>query len=112
MNAVINNINLAASRNSVEFAALERDMTTLSRYLDGKIVPNAREKYELRRALIKDIEAFNLNPDGHQAPSPVAVIPGDQVKLFIRHANKIIDHLGGKNSRKIISHLTVDDMIN
>ena len=112
MNAVINNINLAASRNSVEFAALERDMTTLSRYLDGKIVPNEREKYELRRALIKDIEAFNLNPDGHQAPNPVAVIPGDQVKLFIRHANKIIDHLGGKNSRKIISHLTVDDMIN
>ena len=112
MNAIINNINLAASRNSVEFAALERDMTTLSRYLDGKIVPNEREKYELRRALIKDIEAFNLNPDGRVPPNPVAVIPGDEVKLFIRNANKIIDHLGGKNSRKIISHLKVDDMIN
>ena len=97
INQIINSINLAGSENQVAVDFLQGAMQRLIGYLQTEIRPTQNDKYELKRDLIQAISLFEISTGNKE--------------LFIRNVVKVVDQLGGKNTRRIIGILAEDDMI-
>ena len=97
INQIINGINLAGSENQVAVDFLQGAMQRLIGYLQTEIRPTQNDKFELKRDLIQGIAQFDISAGNKE--------------LFIRNVIKVVDQLGGKNTRKIIGILAEDDMI-
>ena len=97
INQIINSINLAGSENQVAVDFLQGAMQRLISYLQTDIRPTQNDKFELKRDLIQAIAQFEISPGNKE--------------LFIRNVIKVVDQLGGKNTRRIIGILAEDDMI-
>ena len=97
INQIINGINLAGSENQVAVDFLQGAMQRLIGYLQTEIKPTQNDKFELKRDLIQGIAQFEISAGNKE--------------LFIRNVIKVVDQLGGKNTRKIIGILAEDDMI-
>jgi hypothetical protein len=72
-------------------------MQRLIAHLQMDIKPTQNQRFELKRDLIQGISQFDIG---------VA-----KKELFARDVIKIVDHMGGKDSRRIISIIAEDDMI-
>ena len=99
INSIINTLNIAAPTDQVAVDALHDAMKKLIGYVQSGIKPTQTERYQLKVDLISCIESFE------------AIIGKDKVETFARNVIKIVDQIGGRDSRKIIGVLATDDMI-
>ncbi len=97
INSIINSINLAGSDDQVAVDFLQSAMQKLISHVQTGIKLTQNERYELKRDLIQGIEQFAISPEHKE--------------IFSRDVIKIVDQLGGRDSRRIISVLAEDDMI-
>ena len=97
VNQIISSVNLAGSDNQIAVDFLQGAMQRLIAHLQMGIRPTQNQRYELKRDLIQGISQFDIG---------VA-----KKELFARDVIKIVDHIGGKDSRRIISIIAEDDMI-
>ena len=98
INQVINLINLRSSEEDPAVQFLRTKMEDLAlrvRNRDLKLTQN--ERFELKRDLIEGVSGFGLEEG--------------EVEIFAKNIIKIVDHIGGKDSRKIIGVVASDDMI-
>lgn len=98
INHIINSINLAGSNNQIAVDFLQGAMQKLISYLQTGIKPTQNQKFELKRDLIQGISQFDIGVE--------------KKEIFSRDVIKVVDQLGGKDSRRIISILAEDNMIN
>jgi hypothetical protein len=97
INGIINSINLAGSDNQVAVDFLQMAMQKLISHVQTGIKPTQNERFEMKRDLIQGINQFD--------------IAAEKKEIFARDVIKIVDQLGGRDGRRIISVLAVDDMI-
>ena len=97
INRIISSINLAGSENQIAVDFLQGAMQRLISYLQLGIKPTQNQRFELKRDLIQGIDQFDIG---------VA-----KKEIFARDVIKVIDHIGGRDSRKIISIIAEDNMI-
>ena len=97
INGVINSINLAGSENQIAVDFLQGAMQKLIAFVQSGVKPTQNQRFELKRDLVQAIDQFNLTPGNRE--------------LFCKNVIKIVDQLGGKDSRRIIGVLAEDDMI-
>ena len=97
INQIINGINLNGTDNQVAVDFLQGAMQRLISYIQTDIKPTQNERYELKRDLIQGISQFDIAPDNKE--------------IFVCDVIKVVDQLGGRDSRKIIATLVEDDMI-
>ena len=97
VNQIISSINLAGSDNQIAVDFLQGAMQRLIAHLQMDIKPTQNQRFDLKRDLIQGISQFDIG---------VA-----KKELFARDVIKIVDHMGGKDSRRIISIIAEDDMI-
>ena len=97
INKIINGINIAGSEDQVAVDFLQGSMHRLISHIQTGIKPTQTERYEMKRDLIEGIQPF-------------AIDDGDK-ELFARNVMKIVDQIGGRDSRKIIGVLAKDNMI-
>ena len=97
INQIINGINLNGNENQIAVDILQSAMKKLINFVQTDIKPTENERYELKRDLIQGISQFNLSVSEHET--------------FIRDVIKVVDQLGGRDSRKIIAILARDNMI-
>ena len=97
INQIINSINLAGSDNQIAIDFLQAAMQKLISHIQTGIRPTQNERFELKRDLIQGIEQFDIG--------------AEKKEIFTRDVIKIVDQLGGRDSRKIISVLAEDNMI-
>ncbi len=98
INQVINLINLRSSESdpAVQFLRTKmEDLANRIRNRDIKLTQN--ERFELKRDLIEG--AMNLQ------------LEAGEFEIFAKNVITIVDHIGGKDSRRIIGVLASDDMI-
>ena len=97
INGVINGINLTGSENQVAVDFLQGAMQKLIAYIQSGVKPTQNERFELKRDLIQAIDQFDITPGNRE--------------LFSKNVIKVVDQLGGKDSRRIIGIVAEDDMI-
>ena len=97
INNIINSINLAGSENQVAVDFLQGAMQRLISHIQTDIKPTQNERYELKRDLIQGIAQFDIG--------------AEKKEIFARDVIRVIDQLGGRDSRRIIGILAEDDMI-
>nr|MBE6545278.1 hypothetical protein [Oscillospiraceae bacterium] len=97
INQIINSINLAGSDNTIAVDYLQSAMQRLISFVQTDIKPTQNERFELKRDLIQGIFQFDIG--------------AEKKEIFARDVIKVVDQIGGKDSRKIISVLAEDDMI-
>ena len=97
INDVINSINLAGADNQVAVDFLEGAMQRLISYIQTDIKPTQNERFELKRDLIQAISQFDIG--------------AGRKELFSKNVIAVVDQLGGRDRRRIISVLAKDDMI-
>ena len=97
INQIISSINLAGSDNQIAVDFLQGAMQRLISHLQLGIKPTQNQRFELKRDLIQGINQFDIG---------VA-----KKEIFARDVIKIVDHIGGRDSRKIISVIAEDNMI-
>ena len=97
INQIINSINLAGSDNTVAVDFLQSAMQRLISYVQTDIKPTQNERFVLKRDLIQGIFQFDIG--------------AEKKEIFARDVIKVVDQIGGKDSRRIISVLAEDDMI-
>ena len=99
INSIINSLNIAAPTDQAAVDALHDAMKKLIGYVQSGIKPTQTERYQLKVDLINCITNFEI------------ILGKDKVETFCRNVIKIVDQIGGRDSRKIIGVLAVDDMI-
>ena len=97
INGIINGINLAGSDNKIAVDFLQGAMERLISYVQTGIKPTQNDRFELKRDLIQGMTQFDIGP-------------GKQ-ELFAKDVIAVVDQLGGRDRRRIISVLAEDDMI-
>jgi len=97
LNTIINEINAQNPVGSSDVTFLQISVQKLINYINTGETPSEHERFKLKRDLIGAINRFNLTDN--------------QIELFARDVIKLVDSLGKKPKRKIISVLAVDDMI-
>ncbi len=97
INQVINGINLSTNENQVAVDFLQGAMERLIGYIQTDIKPTQNDRFELKRDLIEGISQFDIS-EGNK-------------ELFAANVIKVVDQLGGKDSRRIIGILAEDGMI-
>lgn len=97
INQIINSINLAGSDNQIAVDFLQAAMQRLISYLQTGIKPTQNQRFELKRDLIQGISQFDIGEE--------------KKEIFSRDVIKVVDQIGGRDSRKIISILAEDNMI-
>ena len=97
INHIINSINLAGSDNQIAVDFLQGAMQRLITHLQTGIKPTQNERFELKRDLIQGIAQFDIGEE--------------KIEIFSRDVIKVIDQMGGRDSRRIISVLAEDNMI-
>ena len=97
INAIINSINLAGNENQIAVDFLQGAMQRLISHLQTGIKPTQNERFVLKRDLIDGISQFDIG--------------AEKKEMFARDVIKVVDQIGGKDSRKIISILAEDNMI-
>ncbi len=97
INQIINGINLGGDDNQAAVDFLQGAMQRLIGYIQTDIKPTQNDRYELKRDLIEGIMNFNIGVSNQE--------------IFIRDVIKVVDQMGGRDSRKIIAILAEDDMI-
>ena len=85
----------AISSSDVTF--LQSAVQRLINFIQSGATPTENERFELKRDLIGAINRFELT--------------AGKIELFSKDVIKIVDSLGKKPKRRIISVLAVDDMI-
>ena len=97
INTIINSINLAGSDNQIAVDFLQGAMQRLISHLQTGIKPTQNQRYELKRDLIQGIEQFDIGEE--------------KKEIFSRNVIKVVDQIGGRDSRRIIGILAEDNMI-
>ena len=97
INQVINSINLTGSEESPAVDFLQGAMQRFIGFIQTDIRPTQNERFELKRDLIQGIEQVGVGPE--------------RKEIFSRNVIKVVDQLGGRDRRRIISVLAEDDMI-
>lgn len=97
INQVINSINLTGSEESPAIDFLQSAMQRFIGFIQTDIKPTQNERYELKRDLIQGIEQVGVGPERRE--------------IFSRNVIKVVDQLGGRDKRRIISVLAEDNMI-
>ena len=97
INHIINSINLAGSDNQIAVDFLQGAMQRLISYLQTGIKPTQNQRFELKRDLIQGIAQFDVGEE--------------KKEIFSRDVIRIVDQLGGRDSRRIIGILAEDNMI-
>lgn len=97
INQVINGINIDGTDNQVAVDLIQIAMKKLIHFVQTEIRPTQNERYELKRDLIEGINRFDIS--------------NEKKEIFARNVIKVVDQLGGRDSRRIIGVLAADDMI-
>ena len=97
INQIINSINLAGSDNQIAVDFLQGAMERLISHLRTGVKPTQNQRFELKRDLIQGISQFDIGVE--------------KKEIFARNVIKVIDQIGGRDSRKIIGILAEDNMI-
>ena len=97
LNAIINEINAQTPVGSPDVTFLQTSVQKLIGFIQSGATPTENERFELKRDLIGAINRFDLTEN--------------QIELFAKDVIKLVDSLGKKPKRRIISVLAVDDMI-
>ena len=97
INQIINSINLNGNENQIEVQLLQDAMKRFIDFVQTDVKPTQNERYELKRDLIQGISRFDISEHNKET--------------FIRDVIKVVDQLGGRDSRKIIAILARDNMI-
>ena len=97
LNAIINEINAQNPVASSDVTFLQSAVQRLINFIQTGATPTENERFELKRDLIGAINRFELTDN--------------KIELFSKDVIKIVDSLGKKPKRRIISVLAVDDMI-
>ncbi len=97
LNAIINEINSQNNPDSPDIVFLQSAVQRLINFIQSGATPTENDRFELKRDLIGAISRFNLSEG--------------KVELFSKDVIKIVDSLGKKPKRRIISILAIDDMI-
>jgi hypothetical protein len=97
INQVINSINLTGSEESPAIDFLQSAMQRFIGFIQTDIKPTQNERYELKRDLIQGIQQVGVGPE--------------RIEIFSRNVIKVVDQLGGREKRRIISVLAEDNMI-
>ncbi len=97
LNAIINEINAQNPVASSDVTFLQSAVQRLINFIQSGATPTENDRFELKRDLIGAINRFDLTDN--------------KIELFSKDVIKIVDSLGQKPKRRIISVLAVDDMI-
>ncbi len=97
LNAIINEINAQNPVGSADVTFLQNAVQRLINFIQSGATPTENDRFELKRDLIGAINRFDLTEN--------------QIELFAKDVIKLVDSLGKKPKRRIISVLAVDDMI-
>ena len=97
LNAIINEINAQNPVGSPDVTFLQNAVQRLINFIQSGATPSENDRFELKRDLIGAINRFELTEN--------------QIELFAKDVIKLVDSLGKKPKRRIISVLAVDDMI-
>ena len=97
LNAIINEINSQNNPDSPDIVFLQSAVQRLINFIQSGATPTENDRFELKRDLIGAISRFNLSEG--------------KIELFSKDVIKIVDSLGKKPKRRIISILAIDDMI-
>ena len=97
INSVINGINLDGTDNQRAVDLIQMSMKKLINLVQTEIRPTQNDRYELKRDLIEGINRFDISKE--------------RKEIFARNVIKVVDQLGGRDSRRIIGVLAADDMI-
>ena len=97
INSIINKINVSGSEDQIAVDFLQGTMQRFISHIQTDIKPTQNERFELKRDLIQAISNFNISDSDKE--------------IFAKDVIKVIDQIGGKDSRKIIGILAEDDMI-
>ena len=97
LNAIINEINAQNPVGSADVAFLQSSVQRLINFIQSGATPTENDRFELKRDLIGAINRFDLSES--------------KIELFSKDVIKIVDSLGKKPKRRIISILAIDDMI-
>lgn len=97
INQVINGININGSNDQVAVDLLQEAMKKLINFVQTDIRPTQNQRYELKRDLLDGIERFDIS--------------AEKKEIFSKNVIKVVDQLGGRDSRRIIGVLAADDMI-
>ena len=97
INGIINSININGTDNQVAVDLIQVAMNKLINLVQTEIRPTQNDRYELKRDLIEGINRFDISPE--------------KKEIFARNVIKVVDQLGGRDSRRILGVLASDDMI-
>ena len=97
INGIINGININGTDNQVAVDLIQVAMNKLIHLVQTEIRPTQNDRYELKRDLIEGINRFDISPE--------------KKEIFARNVIKVVDQLGGRDSRRILGVLASDDMI-
>ena len=97
INGIINSININGTDNQVAVDLIQVAMNKLINLVQTEIRPTQNDRYELKRDLIEGINRFDISPE--------------KKEIFARDVIKVVDQLGGRDSRRILGVLASDDMI-
>ena len=99
INQIINGINVSGTEDQDQVAIdfLQAAMQRLIGFIQTEIKPTQNQRYELKRDLIEGIALFDIGVGNKEQ--------------FAQDVIKVVDQLGGKDSRRIIGILAEDNMI-